>query len=222
MGRTAFLECTAIAENTFSFAIARPDNFQFKAGQYVVIELPELSGRNRREFSIVSSPNRRDRLVFAFRDSESDFKKAIRTMKSGAEIELEGPFGLFTLPNERIERHFVFVAGGIGITPFMSMIAFSIEEDLLFHITLVAVNSSKERMPFQDELSRMQEASDKISVVKHIGKLNAGALKQYVSESVDRIFVAGPPGMVSEARQALSDCGVDENRILAEDFIGYA
>jgi len=222
MVRTAFLECAKIAEDTFSFAIQRPENFQFKPGQYALIGLLEMQGQNRREFSIVSSPNRKDRLVFAFRDSESEFKKAVKNLKPGTELELSGPFGLFVLPNERVERHFVFIAGGIGITPFMSMVEYSIEEDLPFSITLITINSSKERTPFRERLVGIQKENSRITVVERIGKPEKGALKQWVSGDIDRIFVAGPPEMVSEVRQELSDCGVDENTILAEDFIGYA
>ncbi len=217
---TKLIERKEIAEGTTEITLECPDGFRFKPGQYVQIIIPGLIEGNRREFSIASSPNEKRYLLLAFRNSESAFKKKIRELPIGSTLEIEGPYGLFTLQQK--EENIILVAGGIGITPFMSMAQFAAEEKLSYALTLVTINSSKERAPFKEEVTRLEKENPKMKVMNYIGKPSAEKFRKDIPKDVGKIYVAGPPGIVSEVKQTLIEVGVDEEKILVEDFIGYA
>lgn len=102
-------------------------SFSFIAGQYIRVTVPKLLYDDQkgpsRVFTIASSPNEKNKLAIAFRDSESGFKKTLLELSQGSLVEIEGPFGYFTLP-KNTSRPLIFIASGIGITPFLSMIRF--------------------------------------------------------------------------------------------------
>jgi ferredoxin-NADP reductase len=111
-----------LAEGTLAFRFEKPAGFNFKAGQAVVLELlepPAGDGQKRRTFSLVSAPFE-SALVIATRMRDTAFKRALKALPNGASMKLVGPIGQFTLGEGA--RPAVFIAGGIGITPFMSML----------------------------------------------------------------------------------------------------
>jgi len=218
--RTKLIRKKEIAEGTTEILLERPEGFRFKPGQYALIILPELTEGNRRELSIASSPNDEKQLRFAFRNSESSFKKGVLKLEIGSTLEIEGPYGLFTL--QKNESNVVLIAGGIGITPFMSMMRFAAEEKAPVHITLISINPSDEKTPFKEDLRRFEADNPNMRVVKYIGRQSSENFLKEIPEGVERIYVAGPPGMVSKIRQTLAEGKIDEEKILAEDFIGYA
>src|SRR5919199_2901154 len=117
--------------------------FRFKAGQYATITLPNTTDQpitsQFHDFSIVSSPNNYKELKVAFRNSASFFKTTLLTMPLNESVILEGPSGNFILP-EATEKPIVCIAGGIGITPFMSMLSAMIELKQPYQVTLFYSN----------------------------------------------------------------------------------
>jgi len=115
----------------------------FKAGQYIQISVPKLlypdPRGNSRVFSIVSSPNNMDEISIAFRNSESSFKRTLIELPVGSSVNVEGPSRFFTLP-KKDNKHIVFIVGGIGITPCLSMIRSAKEDELNHKITLLYSN----------------------------------------------------------------------------------
>src|SRR3990167_11558916 len=108
--------------------------FIFQAGEYVQIVLEDGL---KHYFSVMSSPNELPVLKIATRPSQSEFKKTLLQMPIASEVEINGPWGDLFLPEDGKERTYYFVAGGIGITPFMSMIKYKVEENLPYDITLL-------------------------------------------------------------------------------------
>jgi ferredoxin-NADP reductase len=121
---TDFLRRAEIADGSMAFHFKRPADFDFRAGQAVtlsLIEPPETDTKgNRRTFSIVSAPFETE-IVIATRMRDTAFKRTLQTMRARTRVQLRGPMGSFTLdPDEK--RPAVMLAGGIGITPFVSML----------------------------------------------------------------------------------------------------
>src|ERR671923_1973807 len=105
----------------------------------------------RRHISVVTSPNERGVLGLCTRLRDSAFKRSLVALPVGAPVDVEQPKGSFLLPEET-DREYVFVAGGIGITVFRSMLRYIDEEDLPYRVTLIYSNRDRESTAFLDEL----------------------------------------------------------------------
>ena len=237
-----FLETTLrrredVADGTSAFHFAKPQGFEFKAGQAaeLLIADPADPGKDfGHAFSIVSAPHE-DELVFATRMRDSAYKNALRSLAPGSRVRLDGPFGSLTLHNKRA-RAAVFVAGGIGITPFMSILRHAAREKLPQPIALLYSNRRPEDAAFLEELQALQEANPDFRLVATMTEMEKSARRwdgerrlidaAFVREAVrdlpDPIFyVAGPPAMVEAIRKTLEEAGVDGDDIRSEDFAGY-
>ena len=136
------------------------EEVEFTPGQYFFVTLldPPYDDKRgvRRHFSVVTSPNERGRLGFCTRLRDSAFKRSLIELPVGAEAEVEEPKGSFLLPEDTNQRY-VFLAGGIGITVFRSMLRYIAEEDLPHRVTLIYSNRDRESTPFLDELSQFDQ-----------------------------------------------------------------
>src|SRR5258708_19123146 len=132
-----------IAEGTMAFHFEKPSGFTFKAGQAIDLVLPGDPGADpqslRHAFSIVAAPFEGE-LVIATRMRDSAYKRALNSLPVGAGVGVEGPFGSLTLHKDRA-RGAVFIAGGIGITPFRSILRQAAKDDLPQRIALLYSNS---------------------------------------------------------------------------------
>src|SRR5690606_32160863 len=121
---TKLIKHEEVAEGTMAFYFEKPEGFSFITGQFIeltLIDPKETDGEgNTRAFSIISRPDE-DYLAIATRLRDTAFKRQLKELAPGEEIQLEGPFGNFIL-HENIDRPAIFLVGGIGITPFMSII----------------------------------------------------------------------------------------------------
>jgi ferredoxin-NADP reductase len=227
-----------VAEGTMAFHLEKPPGFQFKAGQYMnvtLIDPPETDAEgNTRSFSIASAPFEAD-LVVATRMRDTAFKRVFRTLSLKSEVRISGPFGSFTLHADA-SRPAVFLVGGIGITPFRSMILQAAKDKLAHKLHLFYSNRRPEDAAFLDKL---QETEKQNPNYKFVGTMTAmgnskrpwqGAtgyitremLSTWVSDLNGPIYyTAGPPGMVAAMRQMLTTSGIGDDDIRTEEFTGY-
>ncbi len=220
------LEQKTIAEKTceVSFDLSG-QKFDFLAGQYIRVSVsnllyPDPKG-NSRVFSIASSPNEKNKLSIAFRDSGSGFKRTLMELPLGSLVEIEGPFGYFTLPKDSL-RPLVFIAGGIGITPFLSMIRFVNENKLNYQITLLYANQNKESGAYLDELEEIARQNSRFILKNKFGYIDEEFIKQSVKNLKEQSwYIVGPPPMVAAVREILARLNIDSNKIYLEDFYGY-
>jgi len=147
----------------------------------------------------------------------SDFKKKLINMPFGEKMRVRGPLGDFVLP-KKSDKPIIMLAGGIGITPMLSMIMWATEEKLPHKITLHFANSSPERATFLKELEALQTQNPNFKLHLHFKRLNAETLKP--SPEI-RYYLAGPPGFVAGMRAILDEVEIDENFIKTEEFSGY-
>src|SRR5919109_1633453 len=135
------------------------EEVDFAPGQYFFVTLPDVGYEDdkglRRHITVVTSPNEKGVLGFATRMRESAFKRSLGDLPVGAEVEVEQPKGSFALP-EDTSRPLVFVAGGIGITVFRSMLRYIREEGLPYRVTLIYSNRDRESTAFLDELRELE------------------------------------------------------------------
>src|SRR5947199_4222823 len=134
----------------------------FKAGQYFWVELlnPPYQDEKgaRRHISVVTSPTERGILGLCTRLRDSAFKRSLVELPVGTEVEVEQPKGDFVLPEET-DRTYVFIAGGIGITVFRSMLRYIADKGLPHRVTLVYSNRDRESAAFLDELQDLERSS---------------------------------------------------------------
>lgn len=225
-----------VASGTLQVIFETAEDFSFKAGQYCFITLKSLKfpdeRGNRRHFSIVNSPNQKRTITFTTRlREESGFKKTLKELPLGTEVELGPIAGVFILPEDST-RPLVFIAGGIGITPFMSMLTYIKEADLPYKITLIYSNRDQSSTAF---LSEVQKLSQEIPDFKLIftmtedpnwsgekRKIDANFIKDYIQDVNQPLyFVVGPPPMVEAIEIALTQAEVKAENIKIENFSGY-
>jgi ferredoxin-NADP reductase len=227
-----------VAENTTAFRFERPPGWQYKAGQAMDITLldpPETDAEgNIRTFSLASAPNE-DTLMIATRMRDTAFKRVLKTMPLGATVKIEGPSGDLTLHNN-VRRTAVFLAGGIGITPFRSMVFRAAAEKLGHSIFLFFSNRRPEDAAFLDELKALETENPHYHLIATMtemaksqrpwegetGPIDAAMLSRYLrNEGLPIYYIAGPPEMVKGLHAMLHDDAVDDDDIRSEEFAGY-
>jgi len=223
--RAILKERKEIAEQTFELVLEAEHHILCLPGQYITLTLPEPlypdKRGNGRNLSLVSVPDSEGHFTVAFRMSESGFKRTLAELPLSSEISVTGPKGVFGLPNTNAHP-IIMVAGGIGITPFMSMIDYHTSAKLPFQLTLLYANSSPARAVYRDKLARYEETNPNFTVRNIYGDIDAEFLKSGMSDK-DKLlwYVAGPPGMVYAVQAQLHWLGVAEGDILTEMMTGY-
>src|SRR3989344_348529 len=153
-----FLKKVQEADDVFSFYFERPSVFTFLPGQFLklTLDIPQPDERgNSRFFSIASSPTEKDYLMITIRIDGSSFKKTLSSLPIETKLQISAPFGSFILKTEEKIPH-IFLAGGIGITPFRSMIRYAADINISIPITLFTSFRTPESFIFQKELKEIE------------------------------------------------------------------
>ena len=171
-------------------------------------------------------------LAFATRMRDSAFKRTLRELPVGAEVDVEAPKGKFALPDDTA-RPLVFVAGGIGITVFRSMLRYIGEEQLGYRVTLIYSNRDRESAAFLEELSDLEEELPDLRLVLTMTqdpswdgerrKIDAQFFAAYLNGDPNEytFLVPGPPAMTEGVQHALTEAGVKDENVIAERYSGY-
>jgi len=218
---TTLTDWRDIADNTLEFVLQRPVGFDFKAGQHINVKLTDLifddKKAGRRMFTIASAPHE-EHLVFATRKTGSGFKRSLEHSLQ-QQVEIIGPRGNLVRDESRPA---VFVAGGIGVTPFRSMLMDALFRNIDQPITLLSSNRSASEVVFHDQFLKV--AADCPTLFKYIptitqehqsngawsGKrrrIDVNLIKEHVPDfSAATFYVCGPNEMVT----AMSDMLIRE------------
>jgi ferredoxin-NADP reductase len=227
-----------IAAGTMAFHFEKPAGFAFEPGQaidVVLIEPPTADPSSARHtFSIVSAPFEGE-LVVATRMRDSAFKRALKSLPIGAPARIEGPSGSFQLRCDPA-RPAVFIAGGIGITPFVSILRQAAQEHSPRRLALIYSNRRPEDTAFLTELQDLEERNRNFRLFATMTQMDksarpwGGETSLVDAELLQRCvgalgaaiyYVVGPPAMVEAMRQTLGRTGVAEDDIRSEEFYGY-
>lgn len=226
-----------VAARTMAFRFAKPADWDYRAGQFVDITLhdpPETDGRgNTRGFSISSAPSE-DVIMITTRLGESAFKRVLQSMTLGTHVKVEGPFGDLRL--HHAARPAVVLTGGIGITPFRSILLETTRAGgLPYPVVVLYANRRPQDAAFLDELRALAARDANLRFVPTMsgldasdawdgerGRIDAPMLARHLEGMTNAIYyLTGPPGMVAGLRALLVETGVDEDDIRTEEFTGY-
>jgi ferredoxin-NADP reductase len=221
-----------VAEGTLAFFFDKPAGFSHDAGQNVMLSLIEppamdASGPSR-PFTLASAPHEPE-LMIATRMRDSTFKRHLGSVPLGTRVEIDGPGGLMVL-HEDATRPAVFLAGGIGITPFLAMARDAAKRGLPHRIVLFYSNRRPQDAAFLGELERLQ--SDRFHLVSTMTeapqwrgerrRISRELLAEHLPDLRRPVYYfAGPPGMTMAVQGMLGELGVAEEDMRSEEFYGY-
>ncbi|PAT02208.1 hypothetical protein CI105_02360 [Candidatus Izimaplasma bacterium ZiA1] len=203
----------------YIFSFKKPKGLVYKEGQYGIFKhiSKKVIGSNSRAFSFVSTVDDKDfRIATRIIDNPSDFKKQLKNLKINEKITVEGPYGDFILDGT---KHAVFIAGGIGITPIISILNSLKSHSFNNDLSLIYSEANKD-YPFGDELKLVNNlkidfvsgiADTVFSIEKNIKKYNNSAV----------YYMAGSPGFITGLNELLIKNGIKSENIIYDEFFGY-
>jgi ferredoxin-NADP reductase len=227
-----------IAKGAYEFIFSTKRPIKFLPGQYLEWTLPNTgldSRGNRRFFTIASSPTEKNiHLGVRFYPNPSKFKTKLLSLSKGDKLTVGQLSGDFVLP-EDTSRKLVFIAGGIGITPFRSMIKFLLDNNQRRDVVFIVINKTPEEIPYKDLLN---EAEKKVGIkIVHvltelktmskdlqaeIGHLTDDMIRKHISDYNDRTFyISGSNAVVNSCKKILAEVGVKASKIVTDYFPGF-
>ena len=233
--RATVAETREVAKGTLLVTFAVEDYPDYRPGSYFWVELPERGHQDekglRRHISLVTAPTEKGIVGLATRLRDTAFKRTLAELEIGDAVEVEEPKGSFLLPEDTSAKY-VFVAGGIGITVFRSMLRYIRDEQLPYEVMLVYSNRDRESAAFLDELSEFERELPGFKLVLTMTdepgwegesrRIDAAVLQDHLGELERYNFlVAGPPAMTEAVVAELHGAGVSEESVLADSFSGY-
>lgn len=227
-----------IASDTMAFHFEKPENFNYKAGQfadYTLINPSQTDAEgNTRAFTISCAPYEDD-IMFTTRMRDSAFKRVIQEMPIGTEVVFDAPYGSFTLHNNT-SIPAVFLTGGIGITPVRSILLQATHDIAPHQIFVFYSNKTPKDAAFLIDLNNIQEKNKNITLVPSMtdmegsdqkwkgeeGFFTKEMLQKYIVDLQKPIYyLSGPKTMVTAVRKTLNEAGIDDDNIGTEEFSGY-
>lgn len=224
--------------NTRRFWIKIPDveNFDFKPGQFVTLDLPihEKTSKRWRSYSIASWPDGTNviELLIVLLEGGAGTTYLFNDLREGSELTLRGPQGVFTLP-ENIDRDLYFICTGTGIAPFRSMVH-HIQRHQLEHrdIYLLYGTRRKEDLLYFDEMKRLEQEVPKFHYIPTLSREKWDGCCGYVHAIYENLvhekmngdtlpppakfYLCGWKNMVDEAKQRIQQLGYDRKAIHQE------
>jgi ferredoxin-NADP reductase/nitrite reductase/ring-hydroxylating ferredoxin subunit len=228
--------------DVMKFRIAR-GGIDYTAGQYAFFKLDRISGDAKgpiRHFSIASSPTEQDHILISTRIRDTQYKQKLASLKEGAKILVWGPEGDFVLHDD-YSKPAVFLSGGIGVTPFRSMIKYATDKQLPIKITMFDSNKNQQNILYKEEFDRWAEQNKNFKVIYAVTEEEQEAINSNCSGERGRIgklmlerhlskgeignaifYICGPPGMLKAMQELLQkEMQIPKDRFKVEAFTGY-
>ena len=227
-----------VAEGTMAVYFSKPSAFRHQAGQSLLLTLvnpPETDGEgNSRTFTIASAPHEPE-LMVATRMRDTAFKRVLKSAPVGTRVSIDGPNGEMVLHDDA-SRAGVFLAGGIGITPFLAIARHAAKQGLAHRLYLFYANRRPEDAAFLPELQKLEQSNPAFRLVAvmaepeksvqrwsgETGFIRRELLERYLADITNPVYYfAGPPPMTMAMRTMLEEIGIDEQAMRYEEFYGY-
>lgn len=226
-----------LSKDIYEFVFSSDEKLHFKSGQYLEWTLghknPDQRG-NRRYFTISSSPTEKEIMLgVKFYEPSSSFKKKLLSMESGEKLiasQLSGEFVLPQDPNKKL----VFIAGGIGVTPFRSMVKNLLDINQQRDVVLFFSNRTPADIVYKDIFDEAKRVGLKTIYAVNdlagsladpsmpVGFVDEKMIRDNVPDFADRMFyISGPHGMITAFEATLSKMGVSSSNIKTDFFPGF-
>jgi ferredoxin-NADP reductase/nitrite reductase/ring-hydroxylating ferredoxin subunit len=225
-----------------TFRLSR-GGIDFVAGQYAFFKLDGITGDKKgpiRHFSIASSPTEHDNLMISTRIRDTPYKQNLAAMREGDKILAWGPQGEFVLHDD-YSKPAILLSGGIGVTPFRSMIKFATDKQLPLRITMFNSNKNEQGILYKDEFDKWAGQNKNVKIVNTLteeehqqrsaswtgeyGRISNEMMRKHLSndEIANAIYyICGPPGMLKAMQKLLKEeLKIPQERMKVESFIGY-
>lgn len=211
---------------TSSLVFSSSEKINFNAGQYLNITIPDLASHSKAY--TIASPPQSEEIILTIK-KQGSFSSALLNLQLGAEVIAEGPEGYF-FENFSQQKPFVFVAGGIGITPFISLIRDQINSgQSLNNLIVICSNKTKADIVFYDELEKLKSENKINQVVNFLtqenmtgfesGRINVESIKKQVADYKNQnYYLCGSIGFVNSMWKMIGGLGVSEESIFTEAF----
>lgn len=215
-------------KDTFSLILETKGKIDFKAGQFYFLRINKNKLYARHPFTVSSAPND-NYLRFTIKDT-GRFTKTALNLKKGEEIILDGPFGVFTFKEkEKEKKDLVFIAGGVGITPFLSMIKDNFFKEEKKNIFLFYASRAKEDIILKKEIDNINEnwfkkvyvlSREKVDLENYEnGYIDKELIEKYIKNIDNCLFyICGSEKMKKDSLKALINLKVKRKNIIIEDF----
>jgi ferredoxin-NADP reductase len=207
---------------TFNFTLLKP--LDWKAGQHVILFMKTPSGKRvRRAFSLSSAPSEKYiSITTRIHDTPSDFKSALKKLKKGDILSLRGPVGRLVVDTSSGNKY-SFLATGIGITPFRSILKEMAETKAANKVT-VFFAGNKDNHFFRDELSELNAKMPnlKIKYIYYPDRLMGSTVEELLGDELLQtiFFLSGSSKMIRSYRRTLTGLGIGRRNIKSDTFIG--
>lgn len=235
-----FIKKEQLNIDTFTFCFKRKgEERNFIPGQYYEMKLPHKNMDERgdsRVFTISSSPTNREFITITTRIIQSSFKLKLNSLKTGEKIQFDGPWDDLNFEEKDMSPH-VFLAGGIGITPYHSILQYCIDKNIQTPMILFVSWKKRDEMIFDDFFRSANNHLENFSYIPTLteeeklkldnwdgeqGRINENMIKKYVMDIKNsKYFISGPQVMVNALKDAVKSMGVSNEKIIAEEFEGY-
>jgi ferredoxin-NADP reductase/nitrite reductase/ring-hydroxylating ferredoxin subunit len=224
--------------DVMTFRIER-GGLEYAAGQFAYFKLDGVSDDPKgpvRHFSIASSPTEQD-LIISTRIRDTPYKQRLASVESGTKILAWGPEGQFVLHDDH-SKPAIFLSGGIGVTPFRSMIKYATDKQLPLKIMMFDSNRSESNILYKKEFDCWAAKNMNLKIVYTVteeegsssqwkgerGRIDKSMIARHVDgrDLESSIFyICGPPGMLKAMREMLDGMQIPKERIKVEEFTGY-
>jgi ferredoxin-NADP reductase len=217
--------------NVTSFRFPRPEDLDYKAGQFFFVTLKKDGEELKKHFSFSSSPTEKNYIEFTKKLSDSDFSSALKALKAGDWARIDAPYGKFTFEGEH--KKIGLLAGGIGITPFKSICQYCTDRSLDTKVTLLYGNRTENDIAFRKELEALQQKNKYLKIVLILneadsewkgatGVITTDMIRQEIPDYKETMFyTCGPPKMVEIIEKLVAQLGLPDSQLKREYFTGY-
>ncbi len=230
-----FVKKVKLSHDTFEFYFKRESFFLYKPGQYISLHLKEKTiTLPTYSFTISSSPSEKKYITITTKvNNKSPFKNRLFKLSANEKISYKGPFGEFTLDTNAANQ--LFLAGGIGVTPFHSMITYAANKKLSNNLYLFVSFTESNEVVYFDVLQNIAKRHSNIKIIYTItnqsedkswdgerGRITTNLINKYLDvKQIDKIMIVGPLKMTIAMEELVSTLDLKNDNVQIEVFSGY-